>query len=209
MSDIIIRDITADDIPAIKDVVREVWDWEGFLEDDAVIDACVAVYFSPVLHEATFARAAVLNGKVAGVIFGVADGEAPCYKHLLEDLTPYIITLMQAKKSDRLAICEYITRLKNVYTELIDGIEDDYDGTLDFLVLSKAAQGKGIGKQLWLALKDYFDEKNSSKVYLYSDNECNFAFYERQGFNRRREKDILLYDEEDVSEQYLYEYKLK
>jgi len=209
MNNITIRDVTPADIPAIKEVVREVWDWEGAFNDDAVIEACVAIYFAPVLHEVTFGRVALLDGKVVGVIFGVVDGETPSYKHLSEDLSPYIITLMQACDEDRHSMCEYMTKQRIVYAELIDGIEDEYDGAVDFLVLSKAAQGKGIGKQLWLSLKEYLQEKNATKVYLYSDSECNFGFYDSQGFVKRREGEmrVVFNGEEDVTGQFLYEYE--
>ena len=209
MSEIIIRDITPDDIPAIKAVVRDVWAWDEFFENDAVIEACVAIYFAPVLHEATFGRVALLDGKVVGVVFGAVDGEPACYKHLLEDLTPHILLMMQADEWDRLGFREYLTKLGATYKALITGIEDEYDGALDFLVLSRSAQGKGVGKQLWLALKEHLEAKDATKVYLYSDAECNFGFYESQGFVRRSKINMrAVYDgEEDITEQYLYEYR--
>ena len=208
MSEIIIRDITAEDIPAIKKVVREVWAWEELFGSDAVLEACVAIYFAPVLHRATFGRVALLNGEIVGAIFGIADGELPRYKHILEELTPHILLMIQADEQERFSMCEYMTKLNATYEALTDGIEDEYDGTLDFLVLSNAAQGKGIGKQLWLALKEYLESKAVSRVYLYSDNECNFGFYDSQGFARRNKMEVrFVFDgEEEVSEQYLYEY---
>ena len=209
MSEIVIRDITQSDIPAIKAVVREVWAWEEFFEDDAVIEACVAIYFAPVLHEATFGRVALLDGKVVGVVFGAVDGQPPRYKHLLEDLTPHVLLMMQADERDRLGFCQYLTKLGATYKALISGIEDEYDGALDFLVLSRSAQGKGVGKQLWLALKEHLEAKSATKVYLYSDSDCNFGFYESQGFVRRSKMGMhAVYDgEEEVTEQYLYEYR--
>ena len=211
MNNIIISDVTAEHIPAIKDIVREVWDWEDAFASDDIVDACVAIYFAPVLHDATFGRVALLNGKAVGVIFGTIDGEMPCYKHLLEDITPYIITMMQANENDRQIMCEYMTKQYAVYEELIDEVAEEYDGALDFLVLSNAAQGRGIGKQLWLVLKAYLEEKNVSKVYVYSDNKCNFGFYESQGFTRRGKKDMcIVFDgEEERTEQYLYEYRVQ
>ena len=210
MSEIIIREAIPEDIPAIKDTVRDVWDWEEVFESDELLNACIALYFSPVLHEATFGRVAVLDGKVVGVVFASVEGEPPGYKHLLEDLSPYILTLLQSTDSDRKSIFDYITKTSNVYRELISGVEEQYDGTLEFLALSESAQGKGIGKKLWLEAKSYFEEKNASRIYLYSDSECNFEFYDSQGFKKRREREICFdFDgEKEISQQYLYEYDL-
>jgi len=211
MSEIIIRDIKPEDIDHIKNVVREVWDWEGAFKDEDFIEAAVTIYFTPVLHEATFGRVAVLDGNVVGVIFGAVKGEKPQYKHLLDDLTPHILTMIQSKESNRQGMYDYMTYQNQAYEALLDGVKDEYDGVLDFLVLSEAAHGKGIGWKLWLALKKYFEEKNTAKVYVFSDNECNFKFYEKQGFDRRRKTDMLVVFSgvDDATEQYLYEYILR
>ncbi len=211
MSEIVIRDVASEDVSAIRGVVRDVWDWDSFLKDDGTIDACVAVYFAPVLHKATFGRVALLDGKVVGVAFGSAKGESPCCKDILEDLTPHIVTMLQAGESDRRILSEYFHKTHGAYAELISGIEDEYNGALDFLAVSDSAQGMGIGKQLWHAVKAYLERRNVSKLYLFSDAESNFGFYESQGFRKRREKEIrfISYDEKEVVSQYLYEYCLK
>ena len=40
-----------------------------------------------------------------------------------------------------------MTELNNVYDEIISGKKDNYDGTLDFLVVSEKAQGMGVGNR--------------------------------------------------------------
>ena len=210
VSDLVLREPNPEDMPAIMDIVRDVWAWEEVFESDEVVEASVAMYLAPVLHEASFGRVAVLDGNVVGVIFGAVDDDEPCFKHLLYDLTPYMITLLKTSEEERLGFCGYISKMRDVYERLVSGIEQEYDGTLDFFATCKSAQGKGIGKQLWLELKAYFEEKNVKRIYLYSDSECNFGFYERQGFKKRRQDEVRYeFDGEvEISEQYLYEYKL-
>ena len=86
-----------------------------------------------------------------------------------------------------------------------------FAGTVLAFVPEDMKPGKGIGKKLWFSLKKYLEEKNVSKVYLYSGNECNFGFYESQGFIMRRKKNMcVVFDgEEDRTEQYLYEYMIQ
>ena len=210
MSDLVLREPKLEDMPAIMDIVRDVWAWEEVFERDEVVDACVSMYFAPVLHDATFGRVAVLGGKVVGVIFGAVDDAVPCFKHLLYDLTPYMITFLKTSEEERLGFCGYISKTRDVYERLVSGIEQEYDGTLDFFAICKSAQGKGIGKLLWLELKAYFEKKNVKRIYLYSDSECNFGFYESQGFKKRRQDEVLFeFDgESELSQQYLYEYDL-
>lgn len=59
----------------------------GFFECDAIVEACVPVYFAPVLYGATFGRVALLDNKVVGVIFGSVEGEDPCYIYALCPMT--------------------------------------------------------------------------------------------------------------------------
>ena len=210
MCEVFLRKPTPEDVPAIMGIVRDVWAWEEVFESDEMVEACVAIYFAPILHEATFGRVAVLDGKVVGVIFGVVEGEDPSFKHLLYDLTPHLVTLLKASDADRAGLSGYISTLNDVYAKLVSGIEHEYDGALDFFAMCKSAQGKGIGKRLWLELKAHFVNKNTKRIYLHSDSECNYGFYESQGFRRRRQDEVRYeFDGEiEVSEQYLYEYAI-
>jgi len=208
MSGVVIRDVDANDIPAIKEVVREVWDWAELIEDAEVLDATIAIYLNQVLHAGSFGRVAVLNGRVVGVIFGSVNGAQPVYRMFVEDCTEHTLTLLGACEADRKNIHEYLSKLSAVYEQLVSGIRDGYGGTLDFLVLSKEVQGLGIGKDLWIALKAYFEKNGVKSIYLYSDAECNFAFYERQGFTKRREREVTFAfeGEPETVRQFLYEY---
>ncbi|MCL2400381.1 MAG: GNAT family N-acetyltransferase [Defluviitaleaceae bacterium] len=198
MHNIEIRNVEAKDIPMIKEVIAKVWNWTDLIEDNQTLDAVVGIYLNQVLYEATFGRVAVLNNKVVGVIFGSVDGIEPKYRMLLENCTNHTLTLLAASESDRINTFEYLSKLSITYQELISDYIDNYDGTLDFLVLSKESHGLGIGKSLWMALKSYFDENNAKSIYLYSDVECNYGFYEHFGFARKAEKEVIFkFNEED------------
>jgi len=119
--------------------------------------------------------------------------------------------MIKADEANRNGFFDYMTKQKEAYTSLICGIEGEYDAVLDFMVMSKKAQGKGIGKKLWLELKEHFESQNVKKAYVFSDNECNFEFYEKQGFVKRKKTDMLVVfaKSNDATEQYLYEYSIE
>ena len=85
MNDVVIRDVEAGDVPEIKKVICEIWDWGSIIEDEDILDATIGLYLNQVLYEGTFGRVAVLGGKVVGVIFGSVDGVEPKYRMLLEE----------------------------------------------------------------------------------------------------------------------------
>jgi len=54
MSDVIFRDVEAGDIPRIKKVIGEVWDWVSVIEDEEILDATIGLYLNQILYEGTF-----------------------------------------------------------------------------------------------------------------------------------------------------------
>lgn len=210
MDNLMIREVQPNDISAIKKVVTEVWDWVSLIEDKKILDATIGLYLNPVLQESTFGRVAVLNDRVIGVIFGSVKGQPYNYRMLQEDATSHALTLLGAPETDRKNIYEYLTKTYSVYDQLSSDIADSYDGTLVFLVLASESQGLGVGKSLWLAVKEYFQQNNVESLYLFSDTECNFGFYEHLGFKRKREQDVTYYFEDETYEmtQFLYEYSM-
>ncbi|MCL2190969.1 MAG: GNAT family N-acetyltransferase [Treponema sp.] len=210
MEGVVIRDVEARDVPGIKKVIREVWGWASIIKDEGALDAAVGLYLNQILYNGTFGRVAVLNESVAGVICGYVKGVEPKYRMLLEDGTAHALTLLGASEAVRKSVHEFFSKTEDVYARLLGGMDGEYDGTLDFLILGEGAQGLGIGKSLWLAIKAYFLENDAKAVYLYSDTECNFGFYESQGFKRKRELEATFFFEEEpyVTNQFLYEYRL-
>lgn len=63
------------------------------------------------------------------------------------------------------------------------------DGELVFLAADPAAQHKGVGTQL---LAEFERREAAKTVYLYTDDQCTYQFYDHRGFERAGEKDIVM-----------------
>jgi ribosomal protein S18 acetylase RimI-like enzyme len=63
------------------------------------------------------------------------------------------------------------------------------DGEICFLVADPSIHGKGIGTQL---LEELGRREKGKLIYLYTDNDCSYQFYERKGFERSEEKEITM-----------------
>lgn len=206
MQQITIRDIEASDIPGLHNLIRNTWDWESLSEDENVLQALVGMYLNEVLHEGTFGKVAVLNDKVAGVVFGVVEGEEHIFRGLQENSMDFVLTLLNTSEYERKTIYDYFTKLNTAYEDLLR--DTHYDGTLDFLITAQEAQGLGLGKKLWLESVKYFNSHNVRSIYVYTDTECNFGFYEHLGFSKVREKKVAFVFEDEVfiSDILLYDY---
>ena len=64
------------------------------------------------------------------------------------------------------------------------------DGEIIFLAANPAVKAKGIGS---LLLKELERHEKGKQIYLYTDDACNYQFYEYRQFERAGEKDIVLH----------------
>jgi len=209
MKEIMVRDVKEEDFPEIKEIIDETWEYSDLFDDENSLDAALGLYFNQVLYGCSFGKAAVLDGKVIGVIFGYVNGDTPKYRMMQEDNSEYILTLLNMPEGERKNINEYMSKLHYTYEKLLNGKKASYDGTLDFLILSKDARGLKIGRKLWDELAVYFKKNDVKSIYVFTDTECNFGFYEHLGFSRKGQQDVTyIFDDEPFEATiFLYDYQ--
>ena len=190
MSNLIIRDVLPEDVLSIKSAIDNVWCFSELVSTQSHLNAVIGLYLNQVLLHATFGRVALIDNEVVGVIFGSTATSKPNYRHLLEDTTELAICLLTAGVVEQQGIYEYFSKQRSVYNRLSAKWANQFDGCLDFLILTPAAQGKGVGKKLWHALKDYFTTTETKRIYLYSDTGCNTGFYDHNGFKKIAEETV-------------------
>ena len=207
MPQLTIRDVEADDIPKLKALIDDTWAWDDLADDETVLDALLGLYLNQVLYDSSFGKVAVLDGELAGAIFGCVEGDVPSYRMLQEDGTEHSLTLLNAAEHERRDIYTCMSTLNATYARLLDG--KTYDGTLVFLAVAENAQGLGVGKALWHALASYFRERQAERISVFSDTDCNFGFYEHSGFSKRETQALTCTFSKEVwqVDVYLYEYQ--
>lgn len=211
MNKMIIRDVLEEDISSIKAMIDETWDWASLVENKDVLNAAIGLYLNQVLYNSSFGKVAVLDNKIVGTIFGWAEGEIPKYRMLQEDGTELALLMLNAKENERKDVYECMSKLNAAYDKLLSGKEETYDGTLVFFVVSEDTRGYGVGKTLWNELGVYFREKNVDSIYVYTDTDCNYGFYEHSGFERKGERDLTCCFQEGEwkVKVFLYDYQIK
>lgn len=188
MNDVIIRDFEKKDLPALKSLIIEAfgegWNLGQFDQSESYFEALLEVYQSIFLNHSTFGKAAVLGGKVVGIVLASAKGEAEKFRLLQTDIAPNTLTLLAAPEAKRKDIVEHLSISFQTIGQLLENRIDTYDGSLEFIAVSKLAQGLKIGKMLWDEAGAYFNSKNIKSIYLISDSACNVGFYDRNGFSK-------------------------
>ena len=213
MSDIIIRDIEESDLPALKSLIIEAfgegWNFGRFDQSQDFFQALLSVYQGMFLNSSTFGKVAVLNGNVVGAVLASVKGEAETFRFLQADVAPNTLALLTAPEAERKDIIEHLSISFQTIAQLLENRIDTYDGSLEFIAVSKQAQGAKVGKALWNEVFSYFNSKNVKSIYLIADSACNVGFYDSNSFSRVDEKEAV-YNytaEQKTSTVFLYEYR--
>jgi len=213
MNDVIVRDIEEKDLPALKSLIIEAfgegWNLGRFDQSKDYFQALLEVYQSMFLNSSTFGKVAVLGEKVVGAVLVSAKGEVEKFRLWQKDVAPNTFTLLSAPEAERRDIVEHLSISFQTIGQLLENRIDTYDGSLEFIAVSKQVQGLKIGKALWDEAVTYFNSKNIKSIYLIADSACNFVFYDFNGFSKADEKKAIYnYTAgQKTSIVFVYEYK--
>lgn len=138
------------------------------------------------LTRATRVLAAYDGDKLVGVLLAAIDGEPLAYPTFLGRLYVRTLDFLQGL---------LVRGGADVYTDANREMLDQYcetshpDGELLFLAIDPEKMGQGIGSFLLSQLESQLPGKT---MYLFTDSACTYQFYDRRGFTRAGEKEIVM-----------------
>ena len=142
-------------------------------------------FFYSELIRSSQVIAAYEGKRLAGVLLADMDGEEKAHNTRFNRLLIRFVKLFMRAPGEGV----------RTYWQANDEMFASYqtahtpDGELVFLAADPAMQHKGIGTQL---LAEFERREASKTVYLYTDDQCTYQFYDRRGFERVGEKDIVM-----------------
>ena len=129
-------------------------------------------------------KIAEVEGKAVGAILISARGEEEKFRIFIKDIAPNMLALLSVTESVRKDIVEHLSVSFQAIGTLLENRVDRYDSSLEFIAVSKQAQGLKIGQALWNDARIYLESKKCKSLYLIADSACNIGFYEHNGFSR-------------------------
>lgn len=130
---------------------------------------------------------AVYEGeKLLGALLADMKGEKKPYKSFGKKLYIKFIDFIQKIffKGGVMPYDEANKEMFRAYTEHYNP-----DGEIRFLAADPDAKVKGVGTML---LNELAKRENGKEIYLFTDDQCTYQFYEHREFERVGEKDIVL-----------------
>ena len=97
------------------------------------------------------------------------------------------------KQSANPVVSEFDSEYDRVNGEMLSNYRDgnDVDGELCLFAVDPNRKGQGIGSIL---LAEFEKRVNGKNIFLYTDSNCTYQFYEKRGFERVDEREIQLGD---------------
>jgi len=135
---------------------------------------------------ATQIISAYMGDELAGVLIADIKDEKKKYKSFLKSLYVRFVEFIQKHFfKDSVGIYDEVNKemLKN-YRE-----NNNPNGEIRFLAVNPEIKGKGIGS---IILEEFEKREKGKQVYLFTDDQCTYQFYEHKGFDKVGEKDIVL-----------------
>lgn len=160
------------------------FDW--YLNNRFLRNAYGRYFWYLEMNRATQSRVAYADGKFVGVLLAEMKGEARLHQRWSEKLYVKFVDIVQRLffKGGAGLYEDTVRVQRERYME-----DHEPDGEIIFLAADPDAGIKGIGT----ALLQAFEEHQTGKtVYLHTDDACTWQFYERRGFKRIAEQDIVL-----------------
>lgn len=208
MHAIIYRGIKKEDYPRLLNLINEAFGFEDFIKSSDFLEDVLMIYLQECIMASNYSQVAVCDGEIIGIILGSAKSDSRHLKKMHNYLSyaRTMIKLLWTSGEDKQALKEF-SKITTTYKELLKGKELQFDGCLQLFIVSKEAQGKGVGKQLLHRLFTYLKQMKVKSLYLYTNTRCNYGFYEHQQFKRLNSKSLEFKSYNFTLDVFLYGYE--
>lgn len=146
------------------------------------IDDFATKFFLNAYKEATIALGAYINNVLQGFILFSSYLEKTGRKDFPEKLYEKL-----SEKFSKYKFLEDNDIYRKTCETLLVSLNQQFDGEITLFVVDKNARGNGLGKILLTKCLNLIIESNHQNIFLTSDNECNYTYYQKYGFNIERE----------------------
>lgn len=208
MGKITYREICQEDYNSIKKLIDEVWDLNQFCDTARGLEDSLNIYLQSSLLDISYGKAAILDGKVVGILLGKDDSEKILFNRfsVLWQLVKSSVSLLFHSTRQMRQQLKNALKISKTEQEMIGAQKKIFTGHIELLIVGKEAQGLGVGKALVDGFISYAVHGNENAVYVQTDTLCNYGFYEHQGFERLDSTEIALNDDDQIT-LFLYQYK--
>ena len=158
--------------------------FDMYLEGKLLLQLYGRYFLCDEMNKATQVIAAYRGGELVGLLLAQMTGEKPCCHSFLRGLYVRLADFVQ-----KLFFRESVGVYDQVNREMFAEYSRTHQPDGQIVFLAAAPGTKGVGT---LLLQELERREPGKTVYLYTDDNCTWQFYERRGFDRVGERDITM-----------------
>ena len=179
-----IRKIEDRDIPEMINLVHEAW-FDGFYEKEEFEKAAAAISLNKALYNSSTGRVAEVDGQILGMILCKITKDDPKFRKFQTNTIENLIELSKHGEEQEInRLIKTFEAEKSIYNQFLDEVDTDYDASIEYIAVSSKSRGHGLGKSLiYEAIKDFKNE-DCQNLYLFTDSDCNYRFYDYLDFEQ-------------------------
>ncbi len=206
------RELREEDYSEVKKLINDLEKFDQIIPDDYYVDKILSLYLNKTLAECSSCQVASYNGEIVGLIFLSAENDRNSYNPITNRIRAFLdlFKLLISSSEYRKLLKAYKEGIFDVYDQLLNGKEDHYQGEIKLFIVSPDHQGLHIGTGLLERAFEYFREQEASRIYLFTDTDCNYGYYDHKGFLQAGTKESVLKLPDGARDLtiFLYEYDL-
>lgn len=184
------REMRPGDIAPIAEMVRRIWEMDAYAD---IGRESSFLYVKGLYDRGTFGWVCERDGKVLGCVIGRICNTISFPSDIMSTIRTVLSIRKRKGYRDMVDDERMIDRTDR---ELYSGCGKEFDGELVLLIVSEEARGMGLGRLLFEKAADEFRSRGAEEIFLYTDDDCDFGFYDRMGAKRLNEKSIRLSNED-------------
>lgn len=206
MTNVTIRQVKEKDFKFMHDTLYETW-FKEENESKKLAYALAEMDLNHILNRSTFGLIAEVDEQPVGFILSKVNKDAPALRQFQSDPSHALIAILNASSKQQAENGDYLKREQEVNTEMVREAETSFDAEICLFIVNPSTRGMGIGKQLFSKVKKHFEAHDVKDYYLFTDDGCNYQFYEKQQMYRSQTRPYQKTDsiEESSFNFYLYE----
>lgn len=208
MEEIKYREICPEDYSSIKKLIDEVWNLNEFCDTEQELVDSLNIYLQSSLLDISYGKVAVLDGEVVGVLLGKYNGQRNIVKRstaLWALIKSSASLLLHSTKRMRQQL-KSVLKISKADQKMMAAQKGNFTGHIELLIVGKNIQGAGVGKSLVKDFISYAAHSGRCAIYVHTDTQCNYKFYDYQGFERLDSKELTLNDGRHMT-LFLYQFK--
>lgn len=206
MAKLMIRSVNETDYQFMHNLLIHTW-YQGDNESKELNHALAKMYLNHILNRSTTGYIAEINGEQMGFILANIVKEEPILRQLQADTYDDLMTILNATPEEMTANLNYMAREQAVNAEMLEANNTDFDAEIGLLIVAEKARGMGAGKRLFQKTFAEFEQANVKNYYLFTDDGCNYQFYEDKNMHRSQARSFNPKNPLEESSFNLYLYK--